>query len=466
MALVYYEDFKELFFDACAKINIDEKRFDYAFFEILEEEINKKLNHLKIPHLKSLKATYLLSKVYYAIRDMDSEIGKDISYSTRTLNSFCYFVHGVPWKEKFKFVEANTRTEDVNESETYSIFPLKNPSFPASPTIPYFNIAGFDKIYLKDESFNPTGTHKDRLAYEIAMHYKEIRPRKKLVFQGSPKLSLITSGGAGIAIQSVLTHFNTKLNVLLDEGIKKRELYFDEKLKRKIIGADIINALKNAGSNIFFADFKKKLNSDEICELTDNHDGFDLTFAEDIEYIKENYYDFLAYEIINQSPDYIFLPFGSGDLMRGLLSIIKKEKEFTKPSKRMFVRRKGLNNIKVYGATTFNPNSKMDKLYSSVFSDNENKVICEKIIDEGYVYNKTNPADFDRASGIVGVEEEFVEKAYKVAADFSINCEPSGIAGLALLMQLKEDGEIDIPKDKKILVVNTGRLKLEKFGIT
>lgn len=43
----------------------------------------------------------------------------------------------------------------------------------------------------------------------------------------------------------------------------------------------------------------------------------------------------------------------------------------------------------------------------------------------------------------------------EIATGQGINCEPSGIAGLALMLQMK----YKLPKDKKMLVVNTGKTK-------
>ncbi|HYF28841.1 MAG TPA: hypothetical protein VEA36_00550 [Candidatus Paceibacterota bacterium] len=55
-----------------------------------------------------------------------------------------------------------------------------------------------------------------------------------------------------------------------------------------------------------------------------------------------------------------------------------------------------------------------------------------------------------------GVGEESLRQARALAEERGITCEPSGIAGLALLLQ-KQD---EIPRDKKILIVNTGKLVL------
>ena len=45
-------------------------------------------------------------------------------------------------------------------------FPADDPKFPATPTY-QINVPGFSDVWIKDESYNPTGTHKDRMAWEI-----------------------------------------------------------------------------------------------------------------------------------------------------------------------------------------------------------------------------------------------------------------------------------------------------------
>ncbi|MEM9821130.1 MAG: hypothetical protein AAF985_08665, partial [Bacteroidota bacterium] len=62
-------------------------------------------------------------------------------------------------------------------------------------------------------------------------------------------------------------------------------------------------------------------------------------------------------------------------------------------------------------------------------------------------------------SRVEDVEETYVEAAMKIAQGQKIKGEASGIAGLALLLQLKEQ----IPAHKKILIINTGKLKVDKF---
>ncbi len=58
-----------------------------------------------------------------------------------------------------------------------------------------------------------------------------------------------------------------------------------------------------------------------------------------------------------------------------------------------------------------------------------------------------------RLSSVYNIKERYLDKAIKIAKSQKINCEPSGIAGLALLLQMKNK----IPKESKILIVNTGK---------
>ena len=57
-------------------------------------------------------------------------------------------------------------------------FPPENPKFPATPTY-RIKIPGFSNVWLKDESKNPTGTHKDRMAWEIVVTYRDFLCAKK-----------------------------------------------------------------------------------------------------------------------------------------------------------------------------------------------------------------------------------------------------------------------------------------------
>ena len=53
------------------------------------------------------------------------------------------------------------------------------------------------------------------------------------------------------------------------------------------------------------------------------------------------------------------------------------------------------------------------------------------------------------------INEKYVEEAMNIMSKQNIIFEPSGIAGVVMLLQMKEI----IPSDKKILIINTGKTK-------
>lgn len=99
------------------------------------------------------------------------------------------------------------------------------------------------------------------------------------------------------------------------------------------------------------------------------------------------------------------------------------------------------------GAITNNPKSKGIKLYSPHlpfvhFDEQWIRLYCQA----GYCGNMSN---------VYLIKEQFLGQAMAIAKDQNISCEDSGIAGLALLLQLQDQ----VPRDKKILIVNTGKTK-------
>ena len=57
-------------------------------------------------------------------------------------------------------------------------FPFLSPKFPATETKKIL-IKDWGHIFIKDESSNLTGTHKDRMAWEIVTWYKQFLQAKK-----------------------------------------------------------------------------------------------------------------------------------------------------------------------------------------------------------------------------------------------------------------------------------------------
>ena len=302
--------------------------------------------------------------------------------------------------------------------------PFFTPKFPASQTY-QINLPGFTNVWLKDESTNPSGTHKSRMAWEVVIKAKRYHIKE---------ISLISSGSAAVAIQYFFNLYGitTALKVLVDHHMKPE-------IKKHLLGI---------GCKVYETDLSKKpLTGKEIKELTENTTGIDITYREVLDRYNDNYYDWLSYEVINENPDYCFIPFGTGDLFVNILIIA--EREFNNRIFKHDPRFKGdittVSRCSFIGATTHSPGTRLDKLFSYYLPSLKDY--------NDYLASLIANNRIGHASGILDVEEEYIEEALNIAQSQHIKCEPSGIAGLALLLQNKND----TPPDAKILIVNTGR---------
>ena len=312
-------------------------------------------------------------------------------------------------------------------------YPPKSPKFPATPTYK-INIQEFTNLWLKDESYNPTGTHKDRMAWEIVVTYRDflLSKKRQQIIGDLPHLSLISSGSAAFAIQWRLKQYNLpNLKCLIDSNINP----------------EIKTALEKIGCHIYETDLSKNAyNWKDILKLTQNEHGFDITSAAALD-PTTRFYDWLSYEIINNSPDYCFIPFGTGNLYQNILNITKKEVLTKNPDPRFSGNKKKIQNCHFLGATTNYHKTKANKLYSPhlPFTDYDEQWI-KLYRYAGYCGNLSDVHLF---------KEEFLDRAIDLAKKLNINAEPSGLAGLALFLQIKHT----IPKNAKILIINTGKTK-------
>ncbi|MFA6197949.1 MAG: pyridoxal-phosphate dependent enzyme [Patescibacteria group bacterium] len=311
-------------------------------------------------------------------------------------------------------------------------YPPDHPRFPATPTYK-IKVSGFTNVWLKDESKNLTGTHKDRMAWEMVVTYRDLLLSKKAGrIKKLPALSILSSGSAALAIQTQLRKYSLpNLRVLMDSQTK----------------VDKVSCLKAIGCKVYLKDLGRKiLNWEDILRLTNNRGGFDIT-SNDAYDPTVRFYDWLSYEIINSDAEYIFVPYGTGQLYENIMNIIKNELSYNRCDPRFRGNRQILKRASVLGATTTNPRSKADKLYAPFlpFANYSKQWI------RFYQYTGLT----GKMSRVYNLREKYLEQAMKVAGTQGINCEPSGIAGLGLLLQIKKN----IPANKKIIIVNTGKTK-------
>jgi len=301
--------------------------------------------------------------------------------------------------------------------------PFFTPQFPASRTY-RIQVPGFTNVWLKDESTNPGGTHKSRMAWEVLIKAKRYQIKE---------ISLISSGSAAVAIQYFFNLYGatTVLKVLVDHRMKPETKAY----------------LKELGCRVYETDLSTKpLTGKEIKELTDNTTGIDITYREILDRYNDNYYDWLSYEILNESPNYCFIPFGTGDLFINVMIIAEREynNRIFKHDPRFRGNIDTISHCHFLGATTHQAHTRLDKLFSyHLPSLKDYNDFLSSLIE-----NKRIGA----STGILELEEDYIEEAIQLAKQQNIPCEPSGIAGLALLLQNRSD----VPPDDKVLIVNTG----------
>ncbi len=313
-------------------------------------------------------------------------------------------------------------------------FPPDRPKFPATPTYK-IKVPGFGSVWLKDESVNPTGTHKDRMAWEVVIQYKKFLEAKKagLVNGPLPRFSIISSGNAAIALAEAFRKY----------GLPKVKALVDAHMPEHVLGC-----LKKSHCEIYQTNLSRKaLSAEEILAMTNNDGGFDITSSTALE-PSTIFYDWMSYEILNSEADYVFVPFGTGALYENVCNVMRREILKTSghdPRLRTDIGK--LRVMNVLGATVNLSTSRAYMLYSQhlpFVHYNEQWIRFYKKF--GFV---------GKDSGVHVVSEDSLEKAYKLAKSQGISCEHSGIAGLALLIERKDA----VPMEKKILIVNTGRGK-------
>ena len=132
-------------------------------------------------------------------------------------------------------------------------------------------------------------------------------------------------------------------------------------------------------------------------------------------------------------------------MYENLLNINKKEVLSGVHDPRFSGEAQTLKHCSFLGATVNDPKSKADKLYSPHLPFVH--------FDEQWIRIYKFTGCCGPETNIHILQEKYLDQAIKIAGEQKINCEPSGIAGLGLLLQMRDH----IHKDAKIIIINTGK---------
>ncbi len=322
-------------------------------------------------------------------------------------------------------------------------FPPARPKFPATPAkrlrLPEFRGV---EILVKDESLNPTGTHKDRMAWEIARMYgRMLEAKAEGKINGRlPAVSLVSSGNAAIALGEMMHAF----------GLPKPHILVSTRTPE-----EIIVELRKHHVDVYETDLAKRaLTSDEILERTRNPNGIDLTRGRMANELGRTFYDWMTFEVLNTKPDYIIVPYGSGQLFNNLFEHYYDQLQRVRQlDPRLRNPRTLQSGVNLIGVT-----SPIGSIASMLSAPHLPESVKEETqTQKSHVISQMRRAGvLGEKSGIHEIHDEWILRAANIALNQRMRFEPSALAGLAWLLQHKKD----IPKGKRVLIVSTGKGKL------
>ncbi|TSC93044.1 MAG: Uncharacterized protein CEN89_284 [Candidatus Berkelbacteria bacterium Licking1014_7] len=325
------------------------------------------------------------------------------------------------------------------------------PEWRATPVKPLdFSQEGYGKVYVKDESdrtSNPTGTIKDRAAWELATLYRDYARalylkihRAQTLTKGElekipiPYLSVITAGNEGLALAECFKKYDLPPpKLVIDFNIKQSIL--EELLKLRV--------------NIYATDLSLRLSGSEICRIADNVDGIDITSSRAIDPASV-FYDWHVHEVFNEEPDEIYLPYGSGRLMENYLfwqARSMRNDAAGVPDPRLKADVAKVISINILGAEPARLDSKADKATAKfkpflLFQDRDIK----SMVNLAFTGKNTikQPLNEDR-----------VIEAYESLTARGVEAEPTAALGLGLYFERFSQGLV--PESKKVFIINTGK---------
>lgn len=284
------------------------------------------------------------------------------------------------------------------------------------PSIKKIRHCKYGRITFLDESKNPSGTHKDRMAHSIANTYQKMfKNNEKL------RLSLISSGSAAHAIQLAISEYGLPpLKVLIDESRREDEI------------------LKKIGCEVYTFDLESRmLSSSDILKLTNNEGGIEITSNMAINPYN-TYYKGLTSYLSDFNSGYIFTPFGSGHLYGSFLTCDTFDEPF---------------NVHIVGGKTHFKDTKADKLYApfNPFS----------VVDENFINTKIAMRKVGRYSSIIEFKEESLQEAINIATHNNFKVEPSALGGLAAMIDMFNNSAIKYAENKLVVVTGMSRVYAE-----
>lgn len=348
----------------------------------------------------------------------------------------------------------NLNRKLIEQWAAMPVFRHDDPSRPEWPPTPVrkLQIEGYGNVWIKDESdkkSNPTGTMKDRAAWEMAVLYRDMAMAyyDELIFNKLtenelnaipiPRLTFITAGNEGIAVAARFAEHNLPPPKLII-GIAT--------------DPHIAQALYATRADIYPVDLSShSLTEQEVLQLSENDQGSNAESPFTFE-PASIFYDWHVHESFNEEPDGIFVPKGSGRLSENYIHwqgrTIDNQSAGT-PDPRLKADWKKVRDMSIIAVETAYPNTKAKILYAKFkpFLFFQDRDIASRV-------------DFRRTGRLTQTlrltaeQESLIEEAMKVYGQAGISSSYESAAAMAGYLGMLKTGKID--PEKKFLVINSG----------
>jgi threonine dehydratase len=315
-----------------------------------------------------------------------------------------------------------------------------------TPTVTIDGMFGVKTLWMKDEVQNPTHTFKDRLAYEM------IRPLFEEFLSGRIP-SPVTFGSISYGnTAKAMGYYVRALNTIVGREVAKAVVFVPPSLEKKTFGPDthgrtlpatsIIEDLKKDCTIVPIDLTKKTYRSKDLEELAREYTACTGSFVDITEGLDRPAYVNIIIEAIEQqlqqSPDYVIVPFGAGILCNEIIDYIKDHSLHTQ----------------VIAVSSGNPETIAVMLYGPIWVD------TKSLLKKGWGW--TRHEEHDRKGRtreqykVYHVSDDELRIAMKRLNKKGIYAEPSGASGFALLPRLSTIDPAFDPKKHSVLVINTG----------
>jgi threonine synthase len=315
-----------------------------------------------------------------------------------------------------------------NEFSIFDFLPIEKRFFPKIPVgnTPLWqpnnlrNEFGFENLFIKDDTCNPTNSFKDRASYLVAAFAKK---------WGIKEIVVASTGNAASSMAGIGASANLNITIFMPESAPKAKM-----IQSLQYGAKVITVAGNYGKA-----FDLSLKYSKKNNFLSRNTAYNPMTIEGKKTVSLE-----IYQSLKKSPDFVFVPTGDGAILGGVY--------------------KGFKDLKKYGFIKIIPtivavqaegsNAICEALRSDEFSPIEAKTIADSISvgipRNGYYVIQ----QLEKYNGkcITVSDDEILTAQKQLSSSEGLFTEPAGATAFAGFKKIKNN----LSKDAMIVLLATG----------